>query len=124
MSYNSGKKQQVKVLHELLKNKNYQVKFYEKEIQADHDSLTQEQADDIKSSKVILCCITKDYCKSKNCKLEIEYARAKKQEIVVLMLENLDSAQIELSNWKFVRLETFSGWISIQKIKSLEFCST
>ena len=49
----------------------------------------------IKNSKVILSCITKDYCKSFNCNLEVEYASAKKKQMVVLMIERMDTTEID-----------------------------
>jgi len=44
---------------------------------------------------VILSCITTDYCKSYNCNLEVEYASAKKKEMVVLMIEKIDTTTID-----------------------------
>ena len=54
-----------------------------------------ELASAIKSSKVFLCCITKDYCKSYNCNLEVEYANAKKKPMISLMIEKIDPTDID-----------------------------
>lgn len=49
----------------------------------------------IRRSNIFLCCITREYCTSKNCRMEIEYARYLKKEIVVLMLQKLNIEDIE-----------------------------
>jgi len=49
----------------------------------------------IKNSKVILSCITTDYCKSYNCNLEVEYASAKKKQMIALMIERIEPTSID-----------------------------
>ncbi len=67
----------------------------ERELNAGSSPLTAELAMAIKNSKVILSCITEDYCKSYNCNLEVEYASAKKKQMVVLMIKKIDTATID-----------------------------
>ncbi len=87
ISYNSDIKKQVKQLDEVLKSLNYKVWLDERELSADSSPLTAELAMAIRDSKVILSCITKDYCASFNCNLEIE--------IITLMIEEIDTSKID-----------------------------
>jgi hypothetical protein len=95
ISYNSGIKKQVKQLDEVLKSLNYKVWLDERELSAGSSPLTAELALAIRDSKVILSCITKDYCASFNCNLEIEYATAKKKQMVTLLVEEIDTTKID-----------------------------
>jgi hypothetical protein len=45
----------------------------DKELYAGSNALTSELAKGIKKSKLFLSCVTKDYCKSYNCNLEVEF---------------------------------------------------
>jgi hypothetical protein len=65
------------------------------DLNAGSSPLTAELATAIKNSKVFLSCITKDYCRSFNCNLELEYASAKKKQMVVLMIERIDTTTID-----------------------------
>ena len=95
ISYNSGIKKQVQKLDEILKSLNYKVWLDQRELNAGSSPLTAELALAIRDSKVILSCITKDYCKSFNCNLEIEYATAKKKQMVTLLVEEIDTTKID-----------------------------
>ena len=95
ISYNSGNKKQVKQLYEVLKSLDYKVWMDEADLNAGSSPLTSELATAIKNSKVILSCITKDYCKSYNCNREIEYASAKKKQIIPLLIEEIDTTTID-----------------------------
>ena len=95
ISYNSGIQKQVQKLDETLKSLNYKVWLDQRELNAGSSPLTAELALAIRDSKVILSCITTDYCKSYNCNLEIEYASAKKKQMVVLMIEKIDTTKID-----------------------------
>jgi hypothetical protein len=95
ISYNWGIKKQVKQLYDILKSLSYKVWMDEAELNAGNSPLTAELATAIKNSKVILSCITTDYCKSFNCNLELEYASAKKKQIITLMVERLDTTKID-----------------------------
>ena len=96
ISYNWGIKDQVKKLYAILTSLNYKVWLDEKELNAGSSPLTTELALAIRDSKVILSCITKDYCKSYNSNLEVEYASAKKKQMIVLMIEKIDTTTIDL----------------------------
>ena len=95
ISYNWAIKAQDQILYAILTSLNYKVWMDEKELNAGSNALTAELAMAIKNSKVILSCITKDYCASYNCNLEIEYASAKKKQIIVLMIERMDTTNID-----------------------------
>ncbi len=95
ISYNWEIKQQVRQLYQVLTSLNYKVWLDERELSAGSSPLTPELALAIKNSKVILSCLTTDYCKSFNCNLELEYASAKKKQIIVLMIERIDPINID-----------------------------
>ena len=95
ISYNWGIKRQVQQLYDILKSLNYKVWLDERELNAGGSPLTAELALAIRDSKVILSCITKDYCASFNCNLEIEYATAKKKQMVTLLVEEIDLSAID-----------------------------
>ena len=95
ISYNCGTKTEVRKLCEILESEDYEVWLDEKDLNAGNQSLTAELALAIKNSKVFLCCITKDYCKSYNCNQEIEYASAKKKPIIPLMIEKINPTSID-----------------------------
>jgi hypothetical protein len=95
ISYNSGIQKQVQKLDEILKSLNYKVWLDQRELNAGSSPLTAELALAIRDSKVILSCITKDYCRSFNCNLEIEYATAKKKQMVTLLVEEIDTTKID-----------------------------
>ena len=95
ISYNWGAKKPVKKLYDILQSLNYEVWLDERELNAGSSPLTAELATAIKNSKVILSCITTDYCKSYNCNLEVEYASAKKKEMIALMIERIDPTSID-----------------------------
>ena len=95
ISYNWGVKKQVQQLYAVLKSLNYKVWMDERELNAGSNPLTAELATAIKNSNVILSCITTDYCKSFNCNLELEYASAKKKQIIALMIERIDTTTID-----------------------------
>ena len=95
ISSNWGIKQQVQKLYQVLTSLNYKVWLYERELNAGSSPLTAELAMAIKNSKVILSCITTDYCKSYNCNLEVEYVSAKKKQMIALMIERIDTTTID-----------------------------
>ena len=95
ISYNWAIKEQVRKLYQVLTSLNYKVWMDEAELSAGSNALTSELATAIKNSKVILSCITTDYCKSFKCNLELEYASAKKKQIITLMIERIDPTKID-----------------------------
>jgi hypothetical protein len=95
ISYHLRIKKQVQQLYDILKSLNYKVWMGERELNAENSPLTSELATAITNSKVILSCITTDYCKSYNCNLEVEYASAKKKQMIVLMIERMDTTKID-----------------------------
>ena len=95
LSYNWNIKEQVKLLHEKLEKEKFKVWRDDEQLRAGNSALTAELAKGIKKSKVIICCITKDYCKSNNCNLEIEFALACKKQVIVLMIEKIEPTEID-----------------------------
>jgi hypothetical protein len=95
ISYNWAIKAQVQKLYQVLTSLNYKVWMDERDLNTSNNPLTAELTMAIKNSKVILSCITKEYCASYNCNLEVEYASAKKKQMVVLMIERIDTTKID-----------------------------
>ncbi len=95
LSYNWNIKEQVKLLHEELEKENFKVWRDEKQLHAGNNALTAELAKGIKNAKAIICCITKDYCKSNNCNLEIEFASQCKKTMIVLMIDKIEPTKID-----------------------------
>ena len=95
ISYDCGIKKSVQALYKVLTSLDYKVWMDETDLNAGSSPLTAELATAIKNSKVVLSCITTDYCKSFNCNREIEYASAKKKQMITLMVENIDTATID-----------------------------
>jgi hypothetical protein len=94
LSYNWNIKEQVKLFHEELEKENFKVWRDDKQLHAGNNALTAELAKGIKESKVFICCITKDYCKSNNCNLEIEFASSCKKQMIVLMIDKIEPTEI------------------------------
>jgi hypothetical protein len=94
ISYNWNVQEQVKELYEILTNLNYKVWLDIKQINGGY-RLSSELAQGIKNAKIVVSCITRDYCKSYNCNLEIENASSRKKQIIPLMLENLSINEID-----------------------------
>jgi hypothetical protein len=94
LSYNWNIKEQVKKLHEELEKENFEVWRDDNQLRAGNNRLTAELARGIKEAKVFVCCITKDYCKSNNCNLEIEFASSCKKQLITLMIEKLEPGEI------------------------------
>ncbi len=95
ISYNWEIKDQVQKLYQVLTSLNYKVWMDQTDLNAGSSPLTAELALAIKNSKVIISCLTKDYCRSYNCNLEVEYASAKKKQIITLMIERMDTTKID-----------------------------
>jgi hypothetical protein len=95
ISYNWGIKAQVQQLYQVLTSLNYKVWMDQTDLNAGSSPATSELATAIKNSKVILSCITTDYCKSYNCNLEVEYVSAKKKQMIALMIERIDTTTID-----------------------------
>ena len=108
LSYNWKIKEQVKLLHEQLEKEDFKVWRDDKQLHAGNSALTAELAKGIKKSKVIICCITKDYCKSKNCNLEIEFATSCKKQMIVLMIDKIEPTEIDEIKVE-ERLDKYSG---------------
>jgi hypothetical protein len=86
ISYNWGIKTRVRQLCKVLKSLNYKVWMDETDLNAGSSPLTAELATAIKNSKDFLSCFTTDHCRSFNCNREIEYASAKKKQMVALLI--------------------------------------
>ena len=108
LSYNWKIKEQVKLLHEELEKENFKVWRDDKQLHAGNGALTAEFAKGIIKSKVIICCITKDYCKSNNCNLEIEFATSCKKQMIVLMIDKIEPTEIDEIKVD-ERLDKYSG---------------
>jgi len=94
LSYNWSIKPQVKKLYQIL-NSNYKVWLDERDLTTSNYPLSAQLANGIKKSKVFICCVTNDYCKSYNCNLEVECANSKAKPMVVLMVDKIDPSDID-----------------------------
>ena len=94
LSYNWNIKKQVKSLYDKLTELNYKVWMDDEKLNAGNNALTAELANGIKTSKLFLSCVTQDYCKSYNCNLEVEFASQSKKEMIILMVDKLDTTSI------------------------------
>ncbi len=99
ISYNWSIKEKVKELYQELINLNYKVWLDDNELNdnnLNNNNNNNETANGIKNSKIFISCITNDYCKCNSCNLEIEYALAKKKQIIALIIDNnIDTAKID-----------------------------
>ncbi len=108
ISYNWSIKQQVKELYEILTNEfNYKVWLDDSQLNASNSSLTGVLAEAINNSKIFISCITKEYCQSYNCNLEIEYASKANKQMIILMIDNLNP--IDIANIKITGKNQPSG---------------
>jgi len=58
-------------------------------------SLSLKHIESILESKIFICCITEDYCKSHISNMELEFVNDLKMPIIVLMIENLNQIYID-----------------------------
>jgi hypothetical protein len=87
LSYNWSIKEEIKILEEKLTHMGLKLWRDEKGLHANESSLLGEIAQAITKSKTFACFITKAYCESHNCNLEIEFANALTKPFIVLMIE-------------------------------------
>ncbi len=94
ISYNWAIKEQVKQLYDILtENNKYKVWMDDKDLETSNKPLTSQLGTNILKSKLFLCCITEEYCKSYNCNLEIEYANSKGKSVIPLMIEKISKIE-------------------------------
>ena len=90
LSYQWNKKHLVKQLYNKLKEE-YNLALWLDEQETDASgNLFEQLAKGLNNSKIVLCFITREYCKSENCISEITYARDNCIPIIVLMMERLN----------------------------------
>ena len=79
---------------------NFTVWMDDKEL--DNSDLDEQLANGIAKSRVFLCCVTKKYSQSDNCKKEITFATTKKKPMIILMFEHFSNIpegfQIKINN--------------------------
>ncbi len=88
LSYNWDHKPYVQKLYNKLRNLNLKVWIDDEEL--DHTSLTAQLAKGINNSLVFMCCITKKYSESKNCKEEFFFAISENKPTIILMFEHFN----------------------------------
>jgi hypothetical protein len=94
LSYQWNKKHLVKQLYNKLKEE-YNLALWLDEQETDASgNLFEQLAKGLNNSKIVLCFITREYCKSENCISEITYARDNCIPIIVLMMERLNLKEI------------------------------
>lgn len=98
ISYQWGIKDDVEKFHNNLTSQNIKAwrDVTENGMKTDNESIFKQIANGIDKSKVFLCFLTKGYCKSDNCKSEINYAHKTKKRIIYLMIEKEDHIDNEM----------------------------
>lgn len=102
---------QIEIIDKKLTDLGYQVWKSVNNSQSFHLPLSRQLTDAIKNSKVIICCITRDYCRSFNCNLEINFAHEIKKNLIILMLENIKSDEFSDINVEGRGYNTSIGFI-------------
>lgn len=94
LSYQWNIKENVQSLHDYLSSLNYTVIMDDHTFSANSDlSIQITQA--VKNSRAVICCITKAYDTSKNCRREISLANDYNKPLIVLMFEDLKITDLE-----------------------------
>lgn len=103
LSYNWAIQEQVRKFDEKLQSESgLKVWRDERNLINSNNPLTSQLSEAIKASKLIVCFITKQYCQSHNCNLELEWANTLKKSLVVVMIEKLDlSGGIQVNGFKY-----------------------
>lgn len=88
ISYNWDIKPSVIKLYQALTTK-YNFRVWMDEYEMGQTRLVDELSTAISNSELFLCCITKKYSESENCKDEMDYAKNLKKKFIVLMFERI-----------------------------------
>jgi len=110
ISYNFEIKEQVKKLTANLIQFNLTIWFDEKI--TNNDTLTNESLDKIANSKLVLCCLTNQYCESDECKKELSYSNKLHKPIIILMIQNSEILQEFKIKENLTELTAFSCYDS------------
>ncbi len=94
LSYNREHKRYVEELYEKLSNLNFNVWIDYKEL--DHTSLMVQIANGINSSRVFMCCVSKNYSESGDLRKEFFFALSKNKPTVILMFEPYENISEEI----------------------------
>ena len=95
LSYNWDHKPFVKKLYNLLCNE-LNFKVWIDDMELDNTPLTSKLADGINNSHIFMCCITKKYSESRNCRKEFFYAFSKNKPTIILMFEHYKEISEEI----------------------------
>ena len=103
ISYNwKSSKNQVIQLDEKLSASGLKVWRDENFLENSNNPLLGQITNAIRQSKVVVCCITEDYCRSHNCNLEIGLANTLRKPLVVLMIDKLDfHKKIQVNDYEY-----------------------
>ncbi len=100
LSYNWDHKAHVEKLYQKLQQLNLTV--WIDDVELDNSDLDEQLANGIAKSRVFMCCVTKKYSQSENCKKEFSFATTKQKPMIVLMLEHFSNIpegfQIKINN--------------------------
>jgi len=94
LSYNWDHKPFVSKLYEKLCNLNFKV--WLDDIELDHTPLSKQLADGITKSHIFMCCISKKYSESRNCREEFFFAISENKPTIILMFEHYKEISKEI----------------------------
>jgi len=94
LSYNHEHKRYAETLYHKLCSLNFKVWF--DDVELDHNPLTLQLADGINKSHVFMCCISKKYSESRNCREELLFAFSKNKPPIILMFEHFKEISEEI----------------------------
>ena len=104
ISYNHSIKQEIEKLEQILMQTNFKVCRDNTSFSKNDEPLTSQIQNAIKNSKMFLCCLTENYCKSYYCNLEFQWANELTKPIIVLMIDirkPVDAAEIYVNGRKW-----------------------
>ena len=109
LSYNHKHKDAVNRLYNFLTSKKIKV-WMDKKLSAG-SRLNEELEREIQQAKLFMCCVSRNYAKSENCKAELSYAiQTAKKTVIPLMFENLtpdETKGIGLILSQYLRIQIF-----------------
>ncbi len=95
ISYNWSIKSEILQLSTKLVESNFKVWEDGTDLNNKNSAFTEQLAEAIKNSKLFLCCLNKNYCESRNCTREFNYANDIGKPMIILLIENLKKEEMD-----------------------------